>query len=327
MALSSFWKQHLTRSDDRAASGLAFSQPGLRGATEPAVPQPPPPVARRCGPRGELRVGTSGYQYRHWRGSFYPGHLPVDRWFAYYAARFDTVEIDATFYGLPEAGVFDAWREQAPPGFRYALKYSRYATHWKHLASPEEALERFLERAERLRARLGPILVQLPPRWHADAARLDAFLRAAPRRHRYAVELRDASWLCEQVYAVLRRRGAALVIHDLLERHPDLLTADFAYLRFHGHRYGGSYPHQALAAQARRIRRWLRTGRDVYVYFNNDRGGHAPRNAADLRRYVEAGRSARSGVAGSGAGPAECAAWPGTRSDRRRDAPKNGDPR
>jgi uncharacterized protein YecE (DUF72 family) len=208
-------------------------------------------------------------------------------WFEHYAERFDTVEINNTFYNLPEAGTFDAWREAAPPGFRFALKYSRHGTHMKKLRDPETALERFLDRAERLGRRLGPILVQLPPHWNADPGRLDGFLHVAPRRHRFAVELRDPSWLSAQVFEVLRRHEAALVIHDRLEGHPVELTADWTYLRFHGSDYGGSYPSRALSGQARRIRSWLGKGHDVYAYFNNDIGGHAPRNAATLRRYVE----------------------------------------
>jgi uncharacterized protein YecE (DUF72 family) len=241
-------------------------------------------MARR---RGRLRVGSSGYQYRHWRGAFYPAGLPARSWFAYYAARFDTVEINNTFYHLPEPAVFEAWRDEAPPGFCYALKYSRYGTHMKRLRDPEEHLGRFLEGAERLRGFLGPILVQLPPRWSADPGRLDAFLRVAPRQHRFAVELRDPSWLCAAVYDVLRRHRAALVIHDGIEDHPRLLTSDWTYLRFHGRHYGGSYSPQALSGHARRIRRWLHDGHDVYAYFNNDRDGHAPRDAADLCRYLE----------------------------------------
>jgi uncharacterized protein YecE (DUF72 family) len=249
--------------------------------------------------RGTLRVGTSGYQYRHWRGDFYPRGVPTKGWFAHYAGRFDTVEINNTFYNLPDAGVFDGWREEAPPGFRFALKFSRYGTHMKHLKDPEATLDRFLERAERLRSALGPVLVQLPPRWSADPDRLDAFLRVAPRRHRYAVEVRDPSWLCDAVYEALRRRGAALVIHDALEDHPVLLTADWTYLRFHaphhrGRRYRGGYSPQALSGQARRIRRWLHGGHDVYAYFNNDVGGHAPWNALDLRRFVQGREEARA---------------------------------
>jgi uncharacterized protein YecE (DUF72 family) len=240
------------------------------------------------GDRGGLWVGTSGFLYRHWRGRFYPPDLPVKDWFHHYARHFDTVEINKTFYNLPGPESFEAWREVAPGGFRFSLKYSRYATHLKHLKDPRGPLERFLERAERLHAWLGPLLVQLPPRWGADAGRLDAFLGVVPRRHRVAVEVRDPDWLRKEVFAVLRRHRAALVIHDLIDNHPQELTTTWTYLRFHGRRYGGSYSPQALSGQAQRIERWLGEGRDVYAYFNNDRGGHAPRNAADLLRFVEA---------------------------------------
>jgi uncharacterized protein YecE (DUF72 family) len=232
-------------------------------------------------------VGTSGFQYRHWRSDFYPPDLPVREWLHHYTRHFDTVEINNTFYSLPEPESFDAWREVAPPGFRFSLKYSRYATHLKHLKDPEEPMERFLERAERLRAWLGPLLVQLPPHWGADPGRLDTFLEVVPRRRRVAVEVRNPDWLREEVYDILRHHRAALVIHDLIDDHPVELTAGWTYLRFHGRQYGGSYSPQALSGQARRIGRWLDEGRDVYAYFNNDRGSHAPRNAADLRRFVE----------------------------------------
>lgn len=242
--------------------------------------------------RGTCRVGTSGYLYRHWRGEFYPVDLPVRSWFRHYTRYFDCVEINNTFYRLPESETFDAWREAAPPGFRFALKLSRYATHQKKLRDPEEPLARFSERAERLGGSLGPILVQLPPRWRADPSRLDHFLACAPSRHRIAVEVRDPDWLQRDVYAVLRRHGAALVLHDLIAEHPIRLTAAWTYLRFHGRDYSGTYSHQALSGTARRIRRWLGAGVDVWAFFNNDVGGHAPRDAMKLRRYV-GGRSQR----------------------------------
>jgi len=238
--------------------------------------------------RGALRVGTSGYQYRHWRRRFYPTDLPQRRWLAWYAERFDTVEINNTFYGLPTAETVDHWREAAPRGFRYALKFSRYGSHIKRLKDPEASLPAFLEVAEGLGARLGPILVQLPPRWRADPERLRAFLEAAPRRHRWAVEVRDLDWLRDEVYAVLADHDAALVIHDLIEDHPRVRTASWTYLRYHGtgSRYAGGYSPQKLSAEARRVRRDLDAGRDVYAYFNNDLGGHAVADAATLRRYV-----------------------------------------
>src|SRR5688572_25082964 len=125
--------------------------------------------------RGKLRIGTSGYQYNHWRGVFYPRDLPKKRWFAYYASHFDTVEINNTFYRLPQGQVFEAWREQAPENFCYALKFSRYSSHLKRLQDAHEPIERFLHRAGELREFLGPILVQLPPHWRPDPDRLAAF--------------------------------------------------------------------------------------------------------------------------------------------------------
>jgi uncharacterized protein YecE (DUF72 family) len=235
---------------------------------------------------GRLRVGTSGWQYRHWRGVFYPPDLPVARWLDYYAARFDTVEVNNTFYHLPEPSAFDAWRARAPRGFCYALKFSRFATHLKRLREPAEPIARFLAGARRLGPCLGPILVQLPPRWRADPARLDAFLAAAPRGRRWAVEFRDPRWLVPDVYAVLRRHRAALCVHDLLPDHPRERTARWTYLRFHGVAYGGAYAPARLRAEAVRIRRDLAAGIDVYAYFNNDVGGYAVTDALALRACV-----------------------------------------
>ncbi|MEA3366208.1 MAG: DUF72 domain-containing protein, partial [Candidatus Hydrogenedentes bacterium] len=196
--------------------------------------------------RGELRVGTSGYQYDHWKGVFYPDELSKNEWFEHYASHFDTVEINNTFYNLPETSTFKNWHDRAPNSFRYALKFSRYGTHMKKLKDPDASLGMFLERAEHLKTFLGPILVQLPPHWKSNPDRLDAFLAAAPKRHRWAVEFRDPSWLCESVYTVLREHGAALCVHDMLPDHPEKLTTDWTYLRFHGPqhtlKYQGDYP-------------------------------------------------------------------------------------
>jgi len=236
-----------------------------------------------------FRIGTSGYQYKHWRGRFYPEELPQKKWFEYYAEHFDTVEINNTFYNLPQASTFQQWHDRAPAGFRYALKFSRFGTHLKKLKNPQQSIDMFMERAVCLKSFLGPILVQLPPHWGADAARLDAFLDAAPSEQRWAVEFRDPSWLCDAVYDALRKHNAALCIHDLLPNHPHVFTADWTYLRFHGNDYSHCYSRQALTAAAQRIKKYLEDGRDVYAYFNNDANAHAIANAADLRRYVANG--------------------------------------
>ncbi|MBI5445093.1 MAG: DUF72 domain-containing protein [Deltaproteobacteria bacterium] len=243
--------------------------------------------------RGVATVGTSGYQYDHWKGVFYPEGLPKTRWFGYYAERFDTVEINNTFYRLPPRAVFERWRAAAPAGFCFAVKYSRFGSHRKRLKDPEQTVERFLGSAEGLGSALGPILVQLPPRWHADPGRLEAFLEAVGRRHRWAVEFRDDSWLCEDVYRVLESHGAALCVHDLLPDHPRRLTAGFAYFRFHGVGYGGNYTAPRLAEKADALRKLMDEGMDVYAYFNNDLGGYAVRNAVELREALEAEAGAR----------------------------------
>lgn len=236
--------------------------------------------------RGAFRIGTSGYHYDHWRGVFYPEDLPKTEWFSHYAGQFDTVEINNTFYRLPEATTFDAWRSQAPKGFCYALKFSRYGSHIVRLKKPRDTIGKFLKRADRLGEFLGPILVQLPPNWKADPERLATFFEAAPRNYRWAVEFRDRRWLCEEVFAILNAHDCALCIHDMIDDHPRLVTAGWVYLRFHGEHYGGCYSHQFLAARAFEIQEYLSKGLDVFAYFNNDAEGYAVRNAADLRRYV-----------------------------------------
>ena len=235
------------------------------------------------------RIGTSGYQYDHWEGPVYPKGLPRKKRFQHYAGTFDTVEINNTFYHLPSEKTFQSWRKAAPRSFLFVLKFSRYGTHMKKLKDPADTIGAFLERARHLEDRLGPMLVQLPPHWRADPERLDAFLEEAPDEHRWGVELRDPSWLIEEVYGVLRTHNAALVVHDMMEDHPREATADWIYLRFHGPgeaHYEGSYSPQALSGAARRIRRHLREGRDAFVFFNNDQHGHAVQNARDLKRYL-----------------------------------------
>lgn len=239
--------------------------------------------------KGCFRVGTSGYQYDHWKGVIYPKGVRRKDWFAHYTTLFDTVEINNTFYHLPRAKTFDSWKRQAPEGFCYVLKFSRYGTHVKRLRSPRGVLRKFLARAERLQEFLGPILVQLPPNWNVNTDRLADFLEAAPGRRRWAIEFRDRRWLCREVFQILEARNAALCIHDMIPQHPRRLTADWVYLRFHGIRYGGCYTPQTLAAQARDIKGYLAEGMDVFVYFNNDAEGYAVRNAMDLRRYVAGG--------------------------------------
>ena len=239
-------------------------------------------------PRGAARIGCSGWVYRDWRGTVYPADAPQRRWFDLYAQRFDTVEVNNTFYRLPSVSQVEHWQEQAPSGFCYACKVGQYGSHRKKLRDPEQWLPNHLDRVDRLGDHLGPNLLQLPPHWHRDVDRLDAFLAAAPRRIRWAVEVRDRTWLHDDVYDTLARHGAALCIHDLLADHPWDRTTDWTYLRFHGPRaieapYHDPYTGRRLWRVAGRLGTWLDDGCDVYAYFNNDYGGAAVTDATWLR--------------------------------------------
>jgi uncharacterized protein YecE (DUF72 family) len=236
----------------------------------------------------EVRIGTSGWIYQHWRGIFYPPKLPQRAWFEYYAGSFDTVEINNSFYRLPSAETFQEWRKQAPRGFVYAVKASRYLTHMKKLSAPEEPLKTFFERARKLGKTLGPVLYQLPPYWHVNLERFEHFCKALPKKYTHVVEFRDASWLIEDVFRVMEKYNVALCIHDMAPlKVPERVTADTVYVRFHGvERYSGSYPKRELEMCARRIEDWQKQKLDVYVYFNNDIGGYAVENARTLKELA-----------------------------------------
>lgn len=252
---------------------------------EPALTQP--------GGKRQIRIGCSGWQYRHWRGDFYPADLPSSRWFAHYALTFDTVEVNNSFYRLPPAETFAKWREQAPPHFLYAVKASRFLTHMKKLKEPVDPLGRFFDNAKHLRTRLGPVLYQLPTGWPLDLDRLAEFLEALPRRYRHVVEFREPSWYDERVYALLRRHDVALCLHDMHGSESGrMVVGPLIYVRFHfgTRRYGGRYADGRLDEWAGWLAQRSAEGLDVFAYFNNDTGGHAPRDAVRLRRrLVESG--------------------------------------
>jgi uncharacterized protein YecE (DUF72 family) len=241
--------------------------------------------------RGRVRVGCSGWVYKDWRGTVYPREVPQRAWFGEYARRFDTVELNATFYRLPTASAVEHWAEQAPPGFCYAVKLGAFGSHRMKLRDARRWLPNHLDRVCRLGPSLGPTLVQLPPRWKRDVGRLDEFLSVAPSSLHWAVELRDPSWLHDDVFAVLERHRAALCLHDLLEHHPWITTTDWTYVRFHGpdartRKYVGRYGGRRLWRPAERLAEWAADGVDAWVYFNNDFGGAAPLDAEWFRSRV-----------------------------------------
>jgi len=231
-------------------------------------------------------LGTSGWQYRDWRGRFYPQKLAVSRWLEHYAAAFSTVEINNAFYRLPERDTFAAWRARTPDDFCYAVKMSRYLTHIKRLRDPTEPVERFLSRATALGPKLGPVLLQLPPSLRADVGLLIEVLERFPREVRVAVEPRHESWWTGAVRAALERHGATLCWADRRSRPitPLWTTADWGYLRLHEGRATPRprYGRTALASWVERIASSFAADAPVYVYFNNDHGAAAIADALTL---------------------------------------------
>ena len=252
----------------------------------------------RPAPAAQLRIGCSGWNYTSWKGRFYPADMPASRWLQHYLSVFDTVEVNNTFYRLPEAETFASWREQTPGSFVMAVKASRFLTHMKRLRDPEEPLERLFSRASELGPRLGPVLYQLPGNFHIDLPRLEGFLRALPlrpvprSRHplQHVIEFRHRSWYVGETYQLLEAHGVALCLHDKAgSAIAEPAIGPFVYVRFHGTNghYHGSYDTAALTRWAWRLAELWRSGRDVYAYFNNDPEAMATRNARTLRSIVD----------------------------------------
>jgi uncharacterized protein YecE (DUF72 family) len=234
-------------------------------------------------------IGTSGYVFRHWRdGVFYPPGLRVQDELAWYAERFRTVELNNPFYKVPSAEHFARWRDGTPADFVFAVKVHRLISHTLHLRDAAEPLGTFLAHATVLGTKLGPLLVQLPPHFQLDLPRLEAFLDEVPREHRWTVELRHPSWQIPAVYDALGRRGVALCVPVGGRVQPDLVTtAPFTYIRMHaGAAPAGGFTDEQLRPWAARVRALARSGKDVHVYFNNDREGHAVRDARRLREML-----------------------------------------
>ncbi len=236
------------------------------------------------------RVGCSGWLYKDWRGTFYPATLPTRAWLAYYATKFDTVELNGTFYRLPEAAKFSAWRTNVPAGFLFAMKASRFLTHMKRLREPDEPLARLFDRARPLGRSLGPVLYQLPPAWARDRDRLATFLRALPRRRQHVIEFRDPRWYTPDVFALLEQHRVSLCLHDMegsaTARH---IVGPLAYVRFHGvPKYAGRYRTPVLEDWADWMTGQLAAGRPVFAYFNNTIAGQATRDAARLLAALDA---------------------------------------
>lgn len=235
-----------------------------------------------------LYIGTSGWNYNHWREVFYPKDLPQSKWLAHYSTVFDTVEINNSFYRLPEKKTFENWREQTPDGFAFAVKASRYLTHIRRLSEPKEPLQRLMDRSSGLEAKREIMLYQFPPHWHLDLERLQQFLEILSSNPRSAFEFRDNSWQCEEVWSLLAKHNVAYCMMDSpgLPLHLKT-TCEYSYIRMHsgGEDTEGNYTDAHLNEWAARIKPMLARG-EVYIYFNNDFRGYAVQNALALRERL-----------------------------------------
>ena len=239
-----------------------------------------------------FRVGTSGWHYKHWRGDFYPQKMPMREWLEYYVGQFDTVELNNSFYRQPSDDAWELWRGTAPEGFVFAVKASRFITHIKRLKEPDDSVERAVTAARKLGPHLGPLLYQMPPTFRREVenvGRLVEFVQRLPAGVCHVIEFRHESWFVEETFALLERHGVGFCAFDMpgLEC-PVRATGRVGYMRFHGsgQRYGGNYTEAMLRDWAGKLRTLAKGREDVYVYFNNDIGGHAPRNALTLREML-----------------------------------------
>jgi len=239
-----------------------------------------------------LQVGTSGWHYRDWRGAFYPETLPTRRWLEHYATRFGTVELNNTFYRLPDASGFRSWKEQTPPDFLFTVKASRFLTHYRRLQHPVEPVERLMTAAGALGEKLGPVLLQLPPNFAVDVGALEDVFNAFNDRVRLVCEFRHPSWYCDKVYELMEPRDIALCLADRKNRHTPLVrTATWGFVRLH-EGIATPRPHygtRALAAWVERIVDLWGTDGECFVYFNNDHGACAIRDAFEFIELARKG--------------------------------------
>src|SRR5205085_57040 len=236
-----------------------------------------------------IRIGCSGWTYRHWRELFYPKGLPQRRWFEYYAGHFDTAEINNSFYRLPKAETFEKWRAQAPPGFCYAVKANRFLTQAKKLKDCAEPLQRMMVPFRALGDRLGVILYQLPPHFRINLERLADFLALAPKDVTNVFEFRDPSWYADETFALLEKHGASFCVHDMKGSETErIAVGPAADIRLHGAggKYWGRYSDDALLSWTDWLVRQAKSGRRIWCYFNNDIHAHAIHDAQTLKAMV-----------------------------------------
>ncbi|GAB3361260.1 DUF72 domain-containing protein [Arachidicoccus ginsenosidivorans] len=241
--------------------------------------------------QGNCLIGTSGWQYKHWKNIFYPEGLNSKDWLNYYVGQFEAVELNSSFYHQPSKKVFAGWDKAVSDSFIFAVKAPRFFTHLKKLNVSKEQLDTFIDAARGLGKHLGPILFQLPPKWHLDMERLQHFLQLLPNDLQVTIEFRDSSWYRPELYTLLNKNDIAFCIYELGgHQSPIISTASFVYVRLHGpsQKYRGSYSTAKLQSWADDMVKWMQQGKDAYLFFDNDESGYAPQNALQLLRLIGA---------------------------------------
>ncbi len=236
-----------------------------------------------------IHIGTSGWNYDHWQGPFYPDDLEQDKWLDYYCQHFNCVEINNSFYQLPDKKTLQHWQETVPDGFQFSMKASRYTTHMKKLKDPQDSTQKFFDRARELKS-LPVILFQLPPRWNRNIERLKNFIQALPDKYRYTFEFRDQSWWHDEVYELLEKNDISFCLYELAgESTPEILTSDLVYIRLHGPQdaYQGDYHKNTLKKWRNRFLEWQENDKEIYCFFDNDDSGFAARNALELKELID----------------------------------------
>jgi uncharacterized protein YecE (DUF72 family) len=238
----------------------------------------------------QIRIGTSGWSYKSWRGPFFPRELMVKHQFAYYATQFDTTELNGVFYRTPSSSTVRAWRDTSPKDFLFSWKASQFITHWKRLGpTSRNSLDLMNERLKFLGPKAGPVLFQLPPNFQRNDDRLQQFLVMLSKRWRYAFEFRHSSWYDDAIFDILRRANISLCISDHHDApSPWLPTANFIYIRGHGPwgTYQGSYSGQSLKRWAKQVNKWGEAGYKIFNYFDNDQKSQAPFDAFRLSKRI-----------------------------------------
>ncbi len=250
-----------------------------------------------------IRIGTSGWSYKHWKGEFYPKTIPQKKWLEYFTEHFNTVEINSSFYHIPRESVTSGWNSRTPPDFRFAVKMSRLVSHVHRLKNCRDTLDWFFKNMAPLSGKISVYLIQLPPSLCPGRDILSDFLKSLKAKNpqqRYTVEFRNEKCCNQQIIDILKEYSISLCIHDFnmtfsdnLDSLQPFITSDSIYIRFHGYgsRYEGNYPDNLLARFALRIREWNTSGLDVFAYFNNDLKGFAVKNALTLQDFINQGKA------------------------------------